>query len=75
MLHPTTDKLNVAWIVAFAALSWPGEIVHYRIELPGLPFYPEQTIAHYLSHLLYGLAQLPLIIIMIVEIRRAPHIR
>lgn len=131
-MHLTaTDKLNVAWIAAFAALSWLGEYIHNRIELPGLtffspensliaivtvtivllwlflpsrkitgillltlglvhlvggaiisvipfkflPFYPEQSITHYLSHILYGLAQLPLIIIMIVEIRRMPHIR
>ena len=126
-----TDKRNVAWIAAFAAISWLGEFVHNRIELPGLtffspensltalvtatlvllwlflsprkiigvlllalgllhliggamisvipfkflPFYPEQSVTHYLSHILYGFAQLPLIIIMVVELRRAPHIR
>lgn len=26
-----------------------------------LPFYPEQSLQHYLSHILYGLAQLPMI--------------
>jgi hypothetical protein len=109
------------WIAAFSALSWLGEFIHNRIELPGLTlfspensvtalvtfalfliwwflpakripgilllalglvhllggailsvipfqfltFYPEQSTTHYLAHVLYGLAQLPLIAALI----------
>jgi hypothetical protein len=114
------------WVALFTGLSWLGEVIHNRIELPGitllgpennltalteliiyalwllfpstitkyllftlalvhlvggavlsvipfpfLPFYPEQTIDHYLAHLLYGLAQLPLMAIMFFESKRA----
>jgi hypothetical protein len=31
------------------------------LPLPLWPFYPEQTTGHYISHLIYGAAQLPLI--------------
>ena len=120
----TTGGRPVIWIAVFTALSWLGEVIHNRIELPGLtllspensitalvsvflfliwsflpsrripglllllwamiyfigggiisvipfqflPFYPEQSMAHYLTHLLYGLAQLPLIVIMLRQI-------
>ncbi len=40
-----------------------------------LPFVPEQDFIHYFAHFLYGLAQLPLIGIMIQQIRRIPKAR
>ncbi|MEJ2707308.1 MAG: hypothetical protein P8074_06810 [Anaerolineales bacterium] len=40
------------------------------LPLPFLPFIPEQTTRHYLSHLLYGLAQLPLLVMMALSIRQ-----
>lgn len=39
------------------------------LPLPVLPFVPEQTTRHYLAHLLYGLAQLPLLFVMARSIR------
>jgi hypothetical protein len=42
------------------------------IPFPWLAFYPEQTIAHYFAHLIYGLAQLPLIRSMIGHLRASP---
>ena len=33
-----------------------------------LPFYPEQTLRHYLAHLFYGVAQLPLISLMLKQV-------
>ena len=38
------------------------------LPLPILPFAPEQTPGHYLSHLVYGLAQLPLLVVMALSI-------
>ena len=116
-----TGERPVHWVAAATAISWLGEYIHNRIELPGLsvfspensvlaivaaalfllwwlvparrfpsilliglallhffggailsvipfsflPFYPEQTFRHYLAHLLYGLAQLPLILLLV----------
>jgi hypothetical protein len=116
----------IAWITAFTVLSWLGEYVHNRYELPQLtllspensipalisallflawwqmpsrrvtgiallawafvhliggaivsvipfsflPFYPEQSLSHYLTHILYGLAQVPLIIAMIWQVKK-----
>lgn len=121
----------VGWIAAFTALSWLGEIIHNRIELPGLsplspensllaliaialflawwllptsraptflllglglihligggilsvlplkflPYAPEQSPGHYLTHVVYGAAQLQLIIAMIWQIVQAPSRR
>src|SRR5262249_11494116 len=111
---------------AFTALSWAGEYVHNRVDLPQLsalspensipalislalflawwllpftrlpavallgwgffqlvggvisvlplgflPFTPAQTVQHYLMHLLYALAQAPLIIALL---RQAPYL-
>ncbi|MGA9533935.1 MAG: hypothetical protein WBR18_14540 [Anaerolineales bacterium] len=35
------------------------------LPLAVLPFSPEQSIGHYSSHLVYGLAQMPLIIVLV----------
>ena len=73
--------LVIAWwrcrrqrIVAAILLGWG--LVHLVVGavitvLPFafLPFVPEQTAAHYLAHLLYGLAQVPLIAVMIGHMR------
>jgi hypothetical protein len=39
------------------------------LPLPLWPFYPEQSVAHYLSHVIYGAAQLPLIWVMVRHLR------
>lgn len=41
------------------------------LPLTFLPFAPEQSAAHYLAHVLYGLAQVPLIVAMAYQIRQA----
>lgn len=40
------------------------------LPLPFLPFVPEQSAGHYLSHVIYGIAQLPLIWVLWKEIRK-----
>lgn len=40
------------------------------LPLPFLPFVPEQSAGHYFSHVIYGIAQLPLIWVLWAEIRR-----
>ena len=39
------------------------------LPIPLWPFYPEQSIGHYASHVLYGVAQLPLIWVLGKEIK------
>ena len=46
-------------------LAWTG--IHLLVgailsvlPLPIWPFYPEQSLRHYFSHVIYGIAQLPL---------------
>ena len=53
--------LGIAHLVGGGVLS--------VLPLKFLPFYPEQSLQHYFSHILYGLAQLPLITAMIWQIR------
>jgi len=38
------------------------------LPLPILPFVPEQSPDHYISHAVYGLAQLPLIVVALREV-------
>jgi hypothetical protein len=40
------------------------------LPLPFLPFQPEQSGRHYLTHLVYGLAQLPLIVVPLYQAGR-----
>lgn len=46
--------------IALAMLHIVGGIITV-VPLSILPFYPEQTIGHYISHIIYGVCQLPLI--------------
>lgn len=39
------------------------------LPLPLWPFVPEQSLSHYFSHLIYAAAQLPLIVVLLLQIR------
>jgi hypothetical protein len=58
-------------LLGWGAVHLVGGAVVTIIPFPFLPFVPEQTVAHYLAHALYGLAQLPLIAAMIGQLRVA----
>jgi len=62
-------------LLALGLLHLIGGAMISVIPFKFLPFFPEQSVTHYLSHILYGFAQLPLIIMMIVAIWRKPRIR
>jgi hypothetical protein len=61
---------------AWAILGWAllhlvvGGILSV-LPLPIWPFVPDQSATHYLSHLIYSLAQLPLIALMLTQRRRS----
>lgn len=59
--------LLLAWTVGGHLLL--GAILSV-LPLPLWPFYPEQSAVHYFSHVIYGVAQLPLIWLLWQEIKR-----
>jgi hypothetical protein len=62
-------------LLLWAALNLVGGGIVSVLPLEILPFNPPQTLAHYAAHLLYGLAQLPLILLMIKTLRAQPATR
>jgi hypothetical protein len=54
-------RLAAIALMAWAALHLVGGAILSVIPFSFLPFYPEQSLGHYAAHLVYGLAQLPLI--------------
>lgn len=83
-LYPTLVYLALAalWftparrIAAYLLLGWcllhlVGGAVVSVLPLPFLPFDPEQSLYHYAFHVLYGVAQVPLLVVLLRYLRRA----
>ena len=58
-----------ALLLTWATLHLAGCAIVTIIPFPFLPFYPAQNLGHYAAHLAYGLAQLPLMAVMISQLR------
>lgn len=56
-------------LLAWAVLHLGGGAIISVIPFGFLPFYPEQALDHYAAHAVYGLAQLPLIVLAIKQLR------
>jgi hypothetical protein len=66
------QKRLTAWVLfAWALLHLLGGAVISVIPFPFLPFYPEQSISHYLVHVWYGIAQLPLLVTLWRQLHRS----
>lgn len=63
-------RITAILIIVWAILHLVGGAIVTVIPFPFLPFYPEQSLRHYLTHIFYGVAQLPLIGIMLLQIRQ-----
>src|SRR5829696_6953085 len=63
-------RLAAAVLLMWGLLHLLGGAIVTVIPFSFLPFVPEQDFTHYFARFLYGLAQLPLIGIMIQQIRR-----
>ncbi len=55
----------VLLFLCWALLHLVGGGILSVLSLPVLPFYPEQSVQHYVMHLVYGAAQVPLIGILL----------
>ena len=67
-----TRRLAAALLLVWGLLHLVGGAIVTVIPFSFLPFVPEQDIIHYFAHFLYGLAQLPLIGVMIQQMWRLP---
>ena len=67
-----TRRLAAALLLVWGLLHLVGGAIVTVIPFSFLPFVPDQNFTHYFAHFLYGLAQLPLIGVMIQQIRRLP---
>ena len=62
-LVPAARSAAAIALVATAVLQLVGGAIISVLPLPFLPFVPEQTIGHYLSHLFLGITQVPLLVV------------
>ena len=68
-----TRRLAAALLLVWGLMHLIGGAIVTVIPFSFLPFVPEQDFTHYFAHFLYGLAQLPLVCVMIQLIRRQPE--
>ncbi len=71
-LIPVTRTVGAWALIVWSALHLVGGAVSV-LPLPILPFVPEQSVTHYVFHVIYALAQLPLLIACSLWLRRRPE--
>ena len=64
-------RLAAILLIVWGTLHLVGGAIITVIPFGFLPFVPEQSLRHYFAHIVYGLAQLPLIGMMISQIRQS----
>lgn len=64
-------RLTASLLIVWAVLHLVGGGIVTIIPFSFLPFYPEQSLKHYLAHVLYGASQIPLIAVLIWQLRQA----
>ena len=55
-------------LLIWCLLNLVGAIITV-LPLPFLPFHPEQTLYHYSFHAIYGVTQIPLLVVLIRRLR------
>lgn len=58
-------------LLSWALLNLLGGGILSVIPFPFWPFHPEQTVFHYLMHMQYTLTQIPLVVLLLWQIRRS----
>jgi hypothetical protein len=74
-LRPAARRGTAIILLATAIFQLVGGAIISVLPLPILPFEPEQSVEHYLSHLFLGVAQLPLIIVPLLVLAGRPALR
>lgn len=71
VLWSTRARRAAAWAtLVWGGLHLVGGALLSVLPLPFLPFDPEQSLRHYLFHLLYGVTQVPLLVLAWKQLRR-----
>ncbi|RME80408.1 MAG: hypothetical protein D6775_16240, partial [Caldilineae bacterium] len=68
-MQPRRRRLWTWLLCGWAGVHLVGGAILSVLPLPIWPFYPEQSAGHCLSHVIYGLAQLPLMWVLLKENR------
>lgn len=71
--RPSSLGVQVA-ILGWAVLNLIGGFLSV-LPLPILPFTPEQSLDHYLTHVVYAVGQVPLLILAVAALRPRPRAR
>ncbi|WP_438854532.1 hypothetical protein [Agromyces sp. M3QZ16-3] len=64
---------RIAWsvVLAWALLNLVVGGLVTVLPLAVLPFAPEQTVEHYLMHVVYAIGQIPLVVVAVIALRGA----
>ena len=68
-LSPWRRMMRLA-LLSWALVNLLGGGILSVLPLPFLPYYPEQTVFHYLMHVQYVATQIPLIVVLLQLERR-----
>jgi len=69
LFNPKRRKTMIRWLLFCAVLHLVIGAFLTVLPLGFLPFEPEQTMSHYITHVIYGLLQLPLLLVTIRLLR------
>lgn len=75
MLGKPPSGTAVRWLMYTGIVQLLGGAIFSLLPLPILPFVPEQSLDHYVSHAVYGIAQLPLIMVAFREVAARSPLR
>ena len=64
------SRVPIILLLLWGGIHFIGGSIGSVIPFKFLPFYPEQSLRHYLGHVIYGVTQLPLIVLMVQDLRR-----
>ncbi len=64
------SRVSVSLLLLWGVIHFVGGGIVSVLPFDFLPFYPEQSLQHYLGHLVYSATQLPLLLLLIQELRR-----
>lgn len=61
--------LAARMLLGWGVLQLVGGAILSVLPLPFLPFHPEQTLRHYSFHVVYGVMQIPLLVVLVADLR------